>query len=105
MSDYVIYKGHRMFIDDVLVDLAQRVSELESKINSQTVQPTLGDDVIPTDCDVRKILLRVVPGDGDGYEVYAKNVSDVENLLCKLGQRLEDFELASTLSRSTENCK
>ena len=56
--------------------------------------PALDDGVIPADCDVRKILLRVVPGDGDGYEVYAKNVGDVENLLCELGQRLEDFELA-----------
>ena len=49
---------------------------------------------IPEDCDVRKILLRVVPGNGDGHEVYARNVGDVEELLSELGERLEDFESA-----------
>lgn len=48
---------------------------------------------VPADCDVRKILLRVVPGDGSGHEVYAKNVADVEVLLSEMGERLEDFEL------------
>jgi hypothetical protein len=49
---------------------------------------------VPLDCDVRKILLRVVPGDGDGHEVYAKNVGEVESLLSEMGERLEDFESA-----------
>jgi hypothetical protein len=44
---------------------------------------------IPDDCDVRKILLRVVPGDGSGHEVYARNVADVEELLSDMGERLE----------------
>jgi hypothetical protein len=48
---------------------------------------------IPEDCDVRKILqVRVVPGDGDVYKVYAKNVGEVEALLMEFGERLEDFE-------------
>jgi len=51
-------------------------------------------EAIPDDCDVRKILLCVVPGDGSGHEVYAKNIGDVEQLLIELGERLEEFESA-----------
>lgn len=46
----------------------------------------------PPECDVRKILLRVVPGDGNGEEVYAKNVREVEDLLTEMGQRIEELE-------------
>lgn len=53
-----------------------------------------GGDAVPSNCDVRKILLHVVPGDGDGHEVYAKNATEVEDLLSSLGERLEDFESA-----------
>lgn len=61
---------------------------------------------IPDDCDVRKILLRVVPGDGDGHEVYAKNVTDVEQLLSEMGERLENFELskAAKPTRGMKGC-
>jgi len=48
---------------------------------------------VPADCDVRKILLDVVPGDGDGYELYAKSVSDVEAKLGEIGSRLEEWEM------------
>lgn len=50
-------------------------------------------EAVPSDCDVRKIMLDVVPGeDGMGREVYAKNVSEVLALLTKMGQRIEDLE-------------
>ena len=48
---------------------------------------------IPADCDVRKILLRVTPGDGNGHEEYARNVGDVEALLSEMGSKLEEFQL------------
>jgi hypothetical protein len=47
---------------------------------------------LPENCDVRKILLRVVPGDGSGHEVYAKDIADVEQLLSEMGERIENFE-------------
>lgn len=53
-------------------------------------------DAVPENCDVRKILLRVVPGDGDGLEIYAKNVADVEKLLSEMGERIENYELEAT---------
>lgn len=44
--------------------------------------------------DVRKIMLRVVPGcDGMGHEVYAKSVADVEKVLGDMGEELEDWQL------------
>lgn len=50
-------------------------------------------EAVPDDCDVRKILLNVVPGmDGEGHEVYARNVADVEQLLSEMGERLDAFE-------------
>ena len=43
---------------------------------------------------VTKIMLDVVPGeDGNGEEVYAESVEDVENKLSDLGSRLENWEL------------
>jgi hypothetical protein len=48
---------------------------------------------IPDDCDARKILLAVTPGDGSGYEVYAKNCRDVEDMLTKIGSELEEWQL------------
>lgn len=46
---------------------------------------------VPPDCDVRKILLDVVPGeDGMGHEVYAKCVDDVVNVLTEMGEKLEN---------------
>lgn len=42
--------------------------------------------------DVRKILLGIVPGDGNGLEVYAKSVEDVERKLSEMWQRIEDLE-------------
>ena len=42
---------------------------------------------------VTNIMLDVVPGDGSGYEVYAKNVSDVVDTLTRLGTELEEWQL------------
>lgn len=60
-------------------------------------QATVKSD-IPADCDVRKILLRVVPGDGSGHEVYAKSIADVEALLSDMDGRLETFESARAVA-------
>ncbi|MCW3543483.1 hypothetical protein [Burkholderia cenocepacia] len=50
---------------------------------------------IPEDCDVRNILLAVVPGkDGEGQEVYARNVADVERLLSEMGEKLDAVDAA-----------
>lgn len=44
--------------------------------------------------DVRRILLDVVPGpDGEGVEVYAKSIEEVENKLSELATKLEEHEL------------
>lgn len=44
---------------------------------------------------VTNIMLDVVPGwDGMGQEVYAKSVADVEAVLSKMGERLEDYASA-----------
>jgi hypothetical protein len=48
---------------------------------------------------VTNIMLDVVPGDGDGHEVYAKSVSDVEDALTKLYDESE--ELQATIARLT----
>lgn len=42
--------------------------------------------------DVRRILLAVVPGDGNGEEIYAKTVADVEAKLAAMSERIEDLE-------------
>jgi Mn-containing catalase len=42
--------------------------------------------------DVRKILLYIVPGDGMGFEVFAKNVADVEDKLTELIMRVDDLQ-------------
>ena len=41
---------------------------------------------------VTKVMLDIVPGDGDGYEVYAKSVSDVETKLGELGEENEELQ-------------
>ena len=53
---------------------------------------------ISPDCDVRKLVINVIPGeDGMGKEVYAKSIGDVQNLLTSLDEQIE-----SLLSRLTE---
>jgi hypothetical protein len=41
---------------------------------------------------VTNIMLAVVPGDGDGYEVYAESVADVVDTLGKMYDRIEELE-------------
>lgn len=77
---------------------AQR-TDAERPTNA-TVAPA--EESIPVDCDVRKILLRVVPGDGDGLEIYARNVNDVEILLSEMGERLDEFESAARPASSAQ---
>lgn len=57
--------------------------------------------------DVRRILLDVVPGDGSGHEVYAKNVGQVEEALSKAYLETEDLlgrveTLRAQLARTRE---
>jgi hypothetical protein len=49
--------------------------------------------VAPIEQDITRILLDVVPGeDGMGHEVYATCVKDVEAVLTRLGDRIEELE-------------
>ena len=41
---------------------------------------------------VTNIMLDVVPGDGSGLEIFAKSTSDVEDLLTKMSEKIENFE-------------
>ena len=50
---------------------------------------------------VTSILLDIVPGDGSGYEVYAKSVVDVESKLTDITVRLDDYECGITKHPST----
>lgn len=50
------------------------------------------EPAVPSEIDVRTILLDIVPGDGNGHEVYAKNVEDVVNKLTVMCERLEAAE-------------
>lgn len=56
------------------VKLEERIAELEKQ-------------------SVTNIMVAVVPGDGSGHEVYAKSVADVEDLLSRLSEKAEDFDL------------
>lgn len=61
----------------------------------ETLTITLDEPTPQTDhLSVTGILINVVPGeDGVGKEVYAKSVADVENLLTKLSEELEEWQL------------
>ena len=50
--------------------------------------------------DVTRILLDIIPGDGDGHEVYAKSVADVEAKLAADGEHIEDLELKLYAARA-----
>lgn len=43
---------------------------------------------------VTNIMIDIVPGwDGEGEEVFAKSVNDVERLLSEMGEKVEEYEL------------
>ncbi|VBP34724.1 Uncharacterised protein [Burkholderia pseudomallei] len=77
---------HREF--SAMSPLKQRMWRMQHAAASAVEQPAAAP--IPEDCDVRNILLDVVPGeDGEGQEVYARNVADVERLLSEMGEKLD----------------
>ncbi|WP_131201443.1 hypothetical protein [Burkholderia pseudomallei] len=77
---------HREF--SAMSPLKQRMWLMQHAAASPVEQ--LAAAPIPEDCDVRNILLDVVPGeDGEGQEVYARNVADVERLLSEMGEKLD----------------
>lgn len=51
--------------------------------------------------DVRRIMLDVVPGDGSGHEVYAKNVADVEKAMTADWERIDALETLLAQARQT----
>lgn len=55
--------------------------------------PPAQQPAVPAEFDVRTILLDVVPGDGSGLEVYAKNVGDVERVLTELSESEESLRV------------
>lgn len=53
---------------------------------------------------VTKIMLDVQPGfEGEGVEVYAKSVAEVEQLLGSMGERLENFELGIDIAKPVKD--
>ncbi|RKP44725.1 hypothetical protein [Pararobbsia silviterrae] len=89
MTDKIYYGGR------TIGELCRVIASRDTPNNAGEVISDLLHAVksqIPADCDVRKILLRVVPGDGSGQEVYARNVPDVEQLLSEMGERLDAVE-------------
>lgn len=70
--------------------LALAMLEAEAATEGAKVaQPSVVDER-----DITRILLDVVPGaDGMGLEVYAKTVSDVEAVLTKQSERIEELEI------------
>lgn len=65
---------------ETMQELTHRLEEAESMI-SRSVH-----------LSVTNILLDVVPGNGDGHEVYATSVEQVESRLSDYGQRIEELE-------------
>lgn len=61
-----------------------------------TPQAQPAELAMPAELDVRRILLRIVPGDGSGLEVYAKTVADVERTLTEMSERIEELEDRAT---------
>lgn len=62
--------------------------------NAADALEALGREVAELkELSVTKIMIAVVPGDGSGFEVYAKSVKDVETKLGEMGGELEDWQL------------
>lgn len=62
-------------------------------------EPKTTNVVYPPSVDVRSILLAVVPGDGEGHEVYAKTVEDVVSTLSALQDKLEAAEAVAASNK------
>lgn len=75
------FRAHSMYQDpeEDVQDLKARIRELE-------------------DLSVTNILLRVVPGDGSGSEIYAKSVREVVDFMTDMGVRLEEYEQGLRIS-------
>lgn len=71
-------------------DRAARIKELEAEVARLTT------------LSVTNIMIDVVPGDGSGHEVFAKSIDDVEQLISRLGEKAEDFDL-ETIPLRNEN--
>lgn len=73
------------------------IMDLTLMLYKQPQQQTYSNaamEPIPAECDVRKIMLKVVPGeDGMGEEIFASSVRDVEDELSRLGGELEEWQL------------
>lgn len=80
-----LFNHLKVMLREVILHYAQQVA------TQAQVAPAVAQ--VPQDCDVRTILLDVAPGDGDGVEVYARSVADVEDKLTRLGEELEEWQL------------
>ena len=58
---------------------------------------------VPAEIDVRTILLGIVPGDGNGHEVYAKTGEDVVNKLTEMAERLDAAEARAPATEQASN--
>lgn len=74
---------------------AVRRSALETSAGLQAEVTQLQAEIARLQAlSVTNIMLAIVPGlDGMGHEVFAKSVKDVEDVLSKMGEQIEDFEL------------
>lgn len=79
-------------------DYSGSAAQNEAFNRSETLSACLSIEHAPTappadDCDVRRILIDVVPGeDGMGREVYARSNKDVVEMLTVMDQRIEDLQ-------------
>lgn len=88
----VIHAGNVGCCANCMISIIDADLAREREFESKAAAPAVA---VPADCDVRKILLEVVPGfDGNGQEIYAKNIGEVESLLSDISLRLDDAENA-----------
>lgn len=77
----------RELLERALTILALSPSGLYGELRNLLAKPA-------ANTDVRTILLDVVPGDGDGREVYATCCDDIVTMLSDQADRIEELEAA-----------
>lgn len=77
----------RRAVDELLSRPGKMISRLAVMMRHD--KDVLTATPIPPELDVRKIMINVIPGpDGEGVEIYAKNVAEIEELLGLLYEQL-----------------
>lgn len=89
---------NRVFDQEAAVKLANEEGMFLSIVDGQRLANLLNrafeqGKELSSEFDVRTIILEVAPGNGDGVEVYAKSVEDVEKKLASLDDELEQWQV------------